>query len=223
MLIVSCGQKSKLSTSQSIKKDTLFTLYDTLDIKYNSIPVNLDTLYSIANHVKILADNYISKDTLALADIYKHCAEILRSHCSDCNSNGPSIFCCKDSLRIIDCYVKALNIYLFNNDTLSYGYTDVLFQLADVYEQMKNPALALPLRKKYLNVAQKKDGAISDMAADGFMFIGGTYELLNNYQMANDNYQQELQIRENLNKGNLHMVRERILDFQKRHNLQKGN
>jgi hypothetical protein len=57
------------------------------------------------------------------------------------------------------------------------------------------------------------------MTADAFMFMGFTYELLNEFSLANNCYQKELEIREGLNKGDIQIVRERVSDFQKKHNL----
>jgi len=222
ILIASCGQNPKQKSARLIKQDNdkLFVLYDTLDDKYNSVPTNFDTLYNLSKEIKVLADNYKKTDNQKIPEIYKRCADIFRVHCSDyCGSDNSPILCCKDSLTIIDCYLKAVHIYKANNDTTSEGYTDAIYQLADVYDQLKKSKLALPLRQDYLRIIKKREGSSSDMTADAFMFIGYTCELLNEFRIANNYYQQELKIREQLNKGNLKIVRDRIANFQKEHNL----
>jgi len=105
------------------------------------------------------ADDYPNRKEIKLTEIYKRCADIYRTQqFPDCDkfdtSNNPSkseLLCSKDTLLIIDCYKKAIQIFQGNSDTLSSGFTDAIFQLGDVYEQLGKFQLALPYRQQYLN------------------------------------------------------------------------
>ena len=219
VLFASCRQEVKQKNIPP-HNDRLFTLYDTLNEKYNSVPTNFDTLYNLAKEIKTLADNYKKSNNQKVPEIYKRCSDIFRTHCSDyCGSDNPSILCCKDSLTIIECYLKAIKIYQTNHETTSEGYSDAIYQLADVYDQLNKSSLALPLRLDYLRITQTTEGNSSDMTADAFMFADGTYELLNEFKLANEYYLKELEIRKQLDKGNLKIVEERIVNFQKDHNI----
>jgi tetratricopeptide (TPR) repeat protein len=180
----------------------------------------MDALYSLSKQVKDLSDKYHGNNHQRFPEIYKRCADIFRNHSAEfCGSTGSPILHCKDSSAIVDCYIKSARFYKKNNDTTSEGYTDAIYQLADVYDQLRKSSLALPLRQEYVEIIRKRKGDSSDMTADAFMFMGFTYELLNEFSLANNCYQKELEIREGLNKGDIQIVRERVSDFQKKHNL----
>jgi len=218
--IISCKEKSKQHASQVSKEGSLFSLHDTLEKAYNALPVNFDTLYLLSRQVMTLADNYTNKDTLALSEIYKDCAGILRLHC-DCEGSN-ALLCCSDTSLIIECYTNAMKVHDANNDTLSKAFTNALFQLADVYEELEQPTLALPLRQKYLVITEKAEGLSSELTADAYMFLGRTYELLEDYQRANEMYHLELKVRENINNENVTIARKRIHDFQIKYNIQQN-
>jgi hypothetical protein len=212
--------QSPKQVSVATGEDSLSALYDTLEHKYNSPPVDFDELYMVSKKLKTLSDKGEGSNNPKLAEIYKRCADVFRSHCSDlCGSSTAPMLHCKDSLAIVDCYVRSIRTYKGNRDTTTEGYTDAIYQLADIYDQLHKSSIALPLRQEYLEVVKAREGNISDMTADACMFAGFTCELLNETTLANSYYQQELSIREKLNKGDLQIVRQRISDFQKKYIL----
>ena len=153
--IISCRNNTKQYSNNSIKHDDVFSYYDTLKLKNNALPVNLDSLYFIARQVLTLANTFPNNDTIVLSEIYTDCALMLRLHC-DCEGSQP-LRCCNDTTLIIDSYKKAIRIHYLNNDTFSNNFTNVLFQLADVYEQLDQPVLSLPVRQKILAIQKTKE------------------------------------------------------------------
>ena len=158
LILCSCGQhreEKHLNLRNNVReqKDKLFGLFDTLEHKFNSLPVNFDSLYVSAKALNILADKYENQDEVRLAEVFKICALIYRlQEDENCNPNKSQLLCNKDSLIIIECYKKAMRIYKNNSDTTSSNFADALYQLADVYEQLEKPQLALPIRINYLDI-----------------------------------------------------------------------
>jgi tetratricopeptide (TPR) repeat protein len=206
----------------------LFINFDTLENKYNSIPVNFDTLYRLAKQLNIQADNYPNRKEIKLTDIYKQCADIYRTQqFSDCDkfqaSNNPSrseLLCSKDTSLIIDCYKKAIEIFQSSSDTLSSSFADAIFQLADVYEQLGEFQLALPLRQEYLTTISKTENPNSEMTGDAYMFLGSNYELQGDYMAAYKLYLKELENRKADNYRDLKNIERRIMAFKNEHHLE---
>ena len=225
IILYSCGQSNQSNTikSTTIDKghtDTLFINFDTLENKWNSIPVNFDTLYLLAKHLNLQADNYPNRKEIKLTDIYKRCADIYRiQEYPNCDPNKSPLLCSKDSTLIIDCYIKSLEIYHANSDTLSTGYTDGLFQLADVYEQLGKYKFALPLREDYLNATVKRDGFNTETTGDAYMLLGSNYEHLKDYKTAYDYYLKELENRRLANDRNYDNIKTRVNQFKIKHQL----
>jgi len=233
IILSSCGQSNQNSAikSASIDKehtDTLFINFDTLENKYNSIPVNFDTLYRLAKQLNIQADGYPNHKEIKLTDIYKRCADIYRTQqFPDCDkfetSNNPSrseLLCSKDTSLIIDCYKKAIEIFQSNSDTLSSSFADAIFQLADVYEQLGKFQLALPLRQEYLATISKTENPNSEMTGDAYMFLGSNYELQGDYMTAYKFYLKELENRKADNYRDLKNIEKRIMTFKNEHHLE---
>lgn len=233
IVLYSCGQINENRNIQSVSvdklhSDTLFKNFDTLENKYNSTPVNFDTLYLLAKQLNIQADNYPDRKEIKLTDIYKRCADIYRTQqFPNCDkfetSNNPSkseLLCSKDTSLIIDCYKKTIEIFQSNSDTLSNGFTNAIFQLAEVYEQLGDIHLALPYRQKYLSVMSRTEKPNSEMVGDACMFLGSNYELQKDYKTAYKFYLKELENRKADNYRDLKNIESRILKFKKEHNLE---
>jgi tetratricopeptide (TPR) repeat protein len=243
IILYSCGQVNQNRNIERISidkvhTDTLFISFDTLENKWNSRPVNFDTLYRLAKQLNVQADNYPNRKEIKLTDIYKRCADIYRTQqFPDCDkfetSNNPSrseLLCSKDTSLIIDCYKKAIEIFQSNLDSLSgssadaiirsSSFADVMFQLADVYEQLGKFQLALPYRQEYLALLLKTEKPNLEMVGDAYMFLGSNYELQKDYKTAYKFYLQELENHRADNYRDLKNVEIRIMKFKKEHSLE---
>ena len=206
LILCSCGQhreEKHLNLGNNVReqKDKLFGLFDTLEHKFNSLPVNFDSLYVSAKALNILADKYENQDEVRLAEVFKICALIYRlQEDENCNPNKSQLLCNKDSLIIIECYKKAMRIYKNNSDTTSSNFADALYQLADVYEQLEKPQLALPIRTNYLNTMILKEGLNSERTGSAYLDVSGTYEKLHDKKNASYYYSLALENRKRNNK-----------------------
>jgi hypothetical protein len=71
IVLYSCGQVNQNRNIQSLSvdkshSDTLFIKFDNLESKWNSTPVNFDTLYRLAKQLNIQADNYQNRKEIKL-------------------------------------------------------------------------------------------------------------------------------------------------------------
>jgi len=233
IILCSCGQVNQNRNIQSASvdkkhSDTLFINFDTLENKYNSIPVNFDTLYVLAKQLNVQADNYSNRKELKLTDIYKRCADIYRAQpfpgCDKFKtSNNPSkseLLCSKDTSLIMNCYKKAIEIFKSNSDTLSSSFADAIFQLSDVYEQLGRFQLALPYRKQYLDIMLKTEKPVSEITGDAYMLLASNYELQGDYITAYKFYLKELENRKVDNYRDLKNVEKRIMAFKNEHHFE---
>ena len=188
IVLYSCGHDNQSRKVQSasidiLHNDTLFKNFDTLENKWNSTPVNFDTLYRLAKQLNKQADNYPNRKEIKLTEIYKRCADIYRAQqFPDCDPNKSQLLCSKDTLLIIDCYKKAIGIFQSNSNSLSgsstdaiilsSSFADAMFQLADVYEQLGKFQLALPYRQEYLALLLRTEKPTLEMVADAYMYLG---------------------------------------------------
>ena len=218
----------KNTTTDKAHTDTLFINFDFLENKWNSMPVDFDTLYGLAKHLNLQADKYPNQKKIKLTEIYKRCADIYRTQqFPDCDKfetlNSPSkskLLCSKDTSLIIDCYKKAIQIFQSNSDTLSKSFADVIFQLADVYEQLDKLQMALPLRQKYLATMLNTENPTSEMTGDAYMFLGSNYELQGDYITAYKFYLKELENRKADNYRDFKNIKKRITAFKNEHHLE---
>lgn len=236
IVLYSCGQDNQNRKVQSAynyisRNDTLFKNFDTLENKWNSTPVNFDTLYSLAKQLNIQADNYPNRKEIKLIDIYERCADIYRMQkFPDCDPNKSQLLCSKDTLLIIDCYKKAIQIFKNNSDSLtgssdeaikaSSSFADAIFQLADVYEQLGKFQLALPLRQQYLDIMLKTKKSSLEMIGDAYMWLGSNYEFQKDYKTAYSYYLRELENRKADNYRDLKNVERRIAKFKREHKIE---
>jgi tetratricopeptide (TPR) repeat protein len=243
IILYSCGQVNQNQHIESkpvdkVHRDTLFIRFDSLENKWNSIPVNSDTLYRLAKQLNVQADSYPDRKEIKLTDIYKRCADIYRmQQFPDCDtietSNNPGrseLLCSKDTSLIIDCYKKAIEIFQSNLDSLSgssaeaiilsSSFADVMFQMADVYEQSGKFQLALPYRQTYLAILLKTEKPNLEMVAGAYMYLGSNYELQKDYRTAYKFYLKELESNKADNYRNLKNVEKRIIDFKNKHPLE---
>jgi hypothetical protein len=206
--------------AQTKPRQSLFFLYDSLDRMYNGDHINIDRMYGLSKVVKLQADRFPDRNNIELAAIYMRCADCFRTHCDNyCGANDAPILCCKDSLAIVNCYLQSIEIFFGVGDSSSAGYLDAIYQLGDVYEELRRPQAALPLRKKLLQTTIREKGYYSEQTADAYMFMGGTYERLKFIYKADECYKNEIRIREHNKDRNLNGVKDRMARFRKKYHL----